>query len=152
MCQRRRVARRFGTSQCESRRADSNRLPLLQIRVIHQALQGFAEGRKCRIYERLSLVCLALRCTVLRSRWYQSGIIIPIGSASQRTRRRSARYSCRWRSGSLWERSSSQRPCVSGARGRSLRPETGSITVWPLVLTLTESPGTLASCGRRAIF
>src|SRR5215217_5917585 len=58
----------------KSRRADSNRLPLLQLRVIGQALQGFAEACKCRISRRLSLLRFAACCTVLRSRWYQIGI------------------------------------------------------------------------------
>jgi hypothetical protein len=58
----------------ESRRADSNRLPLLQPRVIHQALQGCAEDCKCRIFRGVSFPCLAECCTVLRSRRCQSGI------------------------------------------------------------------------------
>jgi hypothetical protein len=58
----------------ESRRADSNRLPLLQLRVIGQALQGYARDCKLRISKRLSLLRFARCCTVLRSRWYQSGI------------------------------------------------------------------------------
>ena len=58
----------------ESRRADSNRLPLLQLRVITQALQGFAQGCDCSIPKRFSLPPLARRCTVLRSRWCQIGI------------------------------------------------------------------------------
>jgi hypothetical protein len=44
------------------------------LRVIHQALQGFAQPCKCRISKRLSLLRFALCCTVLRSQWYQSGI------------------------------------------------------------------------------
>jgi hypothetical protein len=58
----------------ESRRADSNRLPLLQLRVISQALQGFAHPCKSPIPKRLSLLGVAACCTELRSRWYQSGI------------------------------------------------------------------------------
>src|SRR5919107_4531726 len=58
----------------ESRRADSNRLPLLQLRVITQALQGFAGDCKYRIFRGVSFLRLAECCTVLRSRWYQSGI------------------------------------------------------------------------------
>jgi hypothetical protein len=74
--------RLFGLSKPnkESRRADSNRLPLLQLRVIGQPLQGFAQGSKYRIPKRLSFLCLALCCTVLRSRWYQSGINITLVS------------------------------------------------------------------------
>jgi hypothetical protein len=44
------------------------------LRVIGQTLQGFAEGCRSRIFRGVSLLCLALCCTVLRSRWYQSGI------------------------------------------------------------------------------
>src|SRR5215203_5549006 len=47
------------------------------LRVIGQALQGFAGGCKSRIFGRLSLLRLAACCTVLRSRWYQSGINSP---------------------------------------------------------------------------
>jgi hypothetical protein len=55
----------------ESRRADSNRLPLLQLRVIGHVLQVCAGDCKCRISTRLSLLRFAPCCTVLRSRWYQ---------------------------------------------------------------------------------
>ena len=58
----------------ESLRADSNRLPLLQLRVCGRALQGFARGCNSRISKQLSLLRLAAHCTVLRSRWYQSDI------------------------------------------------------------------------------
>src|SRR5215211_7716158 len=44
------------------------------LRVIHQALQGFAGDCKCRIFRGVSFPCLASCCSVLRSRWYQSGI------------------------------------------------------------------------------
>jgi hypothetical protein len=47
---------------------------LISLRVITQALQGVAEGCKSRISKGVSLLCLAPCCTVLRSRWYQSGI------------------------------------------------------------------------------
>jgi hypothetical protein len=42
--------------------------------VIHQALQGFAWGCKSRIPKPVSFPRLALRCTVVRSRWCQSGV------------------------------------------------------------------------------
>jgi integrase len=42
--------------------------------VIHQSLQEVAEICKPRIPKELSLLRVAARCTVLRSRWYQSGI------------------------------------------------------------------------------
>src|SRR5215216_5147790 len=48
--------------------------PTCSLRVITQALQGCAGGCKCRIYKRLSLLWLAGCCTVLRSRWCQSGV------------------------------------------------------------------------------
>src|SRR5215203_166035 len=44
------------------------------LRVIIYVLQGFVRGCKSRISKGLSLPWLALCCTVLRSRWYQSGI------------------------------------------------------------------------------
>ena len=49
---------------------------LISLRVIGQVLQEFAEGCKCRISKPYSLLCCASYCTVLRSRWYQSGINI----------------------------------------------------------------------------
>jgi hypothetical protein len=66
----------FGLSKPigESRRADSNRLPLLQLRVITQALQGFAGDCKCSIFRGVSFLYLAECCTVLRSRWCQCGV------------------------------------------------------------------------------
>jgi hypothetical protein len=58
------------------RRADerTRTADLTSLRVCGQPLQGFAQGSKYRIPKRLSFLCLALCCTVLRSRWYQSGI------------------------------------------------------------------------------
>jgi hypothetical protein len=44
------------------------------LRVITQALQGIAGVCKSRIFKGGSFPCLAPRYTVLRSRWYQSGI------------------------------------------------------------------------------
>ena len=44
------------------------------LRVIIRALQGFARACKSCIDKAVSLLCLALRCTVLRSRWCQSGV------------------------------------------------------------------------------
>ena len=44
------------------------------LRVITQALQGWAGGCKSRIFRRHSLLWVAGCCTVLRSRWYQGGI------------------------------------------------------------------------------
>src|SRR5918997_6754705 len=65
----------------ESRRADSNRLPLLQLLVVGQALQGFAAACKPRVSKPLFLLWLALGCTVLRSRWCQSGVKAPVDYA-----------------------------------------------------------------------
>jgi hypothetical protein len=50
------------------------------LRVITQALQGVAGGCKCRIFRGVSFLRLAECCTVLRSRWYQSGINIMLAS------------------------------------------------------------------------
>jgi hypothetical protein len=47
------------------------------LRVITQALEGCAQACKSPISKRLSLLGVAPRCTVLRSRWYQSGIKRP---------------------------------------------------------------------------
>jgi hypothetical protein len=44
------------------------------LRVIGQVLQGLAQACKSRIDKLISFLRLAGRCTVLRSRWYQSGI------------------------------------------------------------------------------
>jgi hypothetical protein len=73
--QRLRPIRKFGLDELdrESRRADSNRWPSI-LRVIGRALQRFAQECKSCISKRLSLLQVAERCTVLRSRWCQSGI------------------------------------------------------------------------------
>jgi hypothetical protein len=47
------------------------------LRVIGHVLQGFALVCKSPIPKRLSLLGVAECCTVLRSRWYQSGINLP---------------------------------------------------------------------------
>jgi hypothetical protein len=44
------------------------------LRMITYALQGCAQGCKCCISRGVSFLRLAECCTVLRSRWYQSGI------------------------------------------------------------------------------
>src|SRR5215208_2748596 len=51
---------------------------LNSLRVITQALRGCAEACKSRISRRLSVLRIAECCTVLRSRWYQSGINITL--------------------------------------------------------------------------
>ncbi len=59
----------------KQRAGEGTRTPaLLQLRVIGRALQGFAGTCKSRISREVSFPCLALGCTVLRSRWYQNGI------------------------------------------------------------------------------
>jgi hypothetical protein len=55
---------------------------LLQLRVISQVLQGLAGVCKSRISKPIFLLCLALCCTVLRSRWCQSGVNITLVSTS----------------------------------------------------------------------
>jgi hypothetical protein len=54
---------------------------LISLRVIIQALQGFARDCKYRMDMRFPLLRLATCCTVLRSRWYQSDINIALLSA-----------------------------------------------------------------------
>jgi hypothetical protein len=46
-------------NKIKSRRAGSNRLPLLQLRVCGQALRGCVGGCKCRIFRGVSFPCLA---------------------------------------------------------------------------------------------
>src|ERR687898_1278551 len=60
----------------ENQRADerTRTADLISLRVITQALQGIAGGCKCRIFRGVSFLRLAECCTVLRSRWYKSGI------------------------------------------------------------------------------
>jgi hypothetical protein len=50
---------------------------LTSLRVIIHALQGFAQPCKSLISKGFSFLRIALCCTVLRSRWYQSGIRSP---------------------------------------------------------------------------
>jgi hypothetical protein len=47
---------------------------LISLRVCGHALQGCAGDCKSRIFRGVSFPCLAAWCTVLRSRWYQSGV------------------------------------------------------------------------------
>src|SRR5215211_1397086 len=47
---------------------------LISLRVIIHALQGIAGACKSRISKPLSLLRFAAYCTVLRYRWYQSGV------------------------------------------------------------------------------
>ncbi len=70
--------------ECRCERADerTRTADLLQLRVISQVLQGVARACKCRMFRGVSLPCLAMCCTVLRSRWYQSGINVTLLSNS----------------------------------------------------------------------
>jgi hypothetical protein len=69
----------------EKKRADerTRTADLISLGVIIHTLQGFAEGCKCRISKPYSLLRLAVRCTVLRSRWCQSGVNFTLVSALQ---------------------------------------------------------------------
>ena len=51
---------------------------LCSLRVIKRALQGFAGVCKSRIFRRFPFPWLAECCTVLRPRWYQSGINVAL--------------------------------------------------------------------------
>jgi hypothetical protein len=57
---------------------------LTSLRVISQALQGFAQECKSCISKGVSFLCLAACGTVLRSRWCQSGVKIILVFASHR--------------------------------------------------------------------
>src|SRR5215212_6692102 len=61
---------------CDKKKADerARTADLLSLRVIIQALQRFAHSCKCRINKELSVLRVAACCTVLRSRWCQSGV------------------------------------------------------------------------------
>src|SRR5215203_7135127 len=67
---------------------------LISLRVITQALQGFAQECKSRIFRGVSFLSLAACCTVLRSQWYQNslsfglhrrGPVGPLGRAANLT-------------------------------------------------------------------
>src|SRR5215211_9550757 len=61
---------------CRQKRESTSGLEPLScsLRVITQALQGCAGDCKRPIFRGVFFPCLAACCTVLRSRWYQSGI------------------------------------------------------------------------------
>jgi hypothetical protein len=70
----------------EKREPTSGLEPLTcSLRVIGQALQEFARSCKCRLFRGVSLLRVAVCCTVLRSRWYQSGINRGIASSQYRS-------------------------------------------------------------------
>jgi hypothetical protein len=68
----------YSVCLCRIERADerTRTADLISLRVIHRALQGFARASKSRVSRRLSLLGIAPRCTLLRSRWYRSGVDI----------------------------------------------------------------------------
>src|SRR5215208_3625364 len=59
--------------------------PTCSLRVIGHVLQGLAQECKSRIPKPVSLLRFAPCCTVLRSRWYQSGINRGIASSQYRS-------------------------------------------------------------------
>jgi hypothetical protein len=69
---------RLGRAGERTRSAD-----LVSLRVIIQALQGLAQACKPRIDKPVSLPWLARCCTVLRSRWCQSGVRCPAITSCQ---------------------------------------------------------------------
>ena len=52
------------------------------LRVINQVLQGFTQDCKFRLDKLVSFLRLALCCTVLRSRWCQSGVSFQVFAGS----------------------------------------------------------------------
>jgi hypothetical protein len=65
----------FSCKSAEKTEPTSGLEPLTcSLRVIGHVLLGVARVCKSRISKPLSFLRLALCCTVLRSRWYQSGI------------------------------------------------------------------------------
>src|SRR5215203_4528903 len=72
----------FYLQNARKKRADerTRTADLISLRVIHHALQRFAGGCKTRISKGFSFLCLAKCCTVLRSRWCQSGVNISLVS------------------------------------------------------------------------
>ena len=69
---------RFTCKLRQSERANerTRTADLVSLRVMHQALQALAQGCKPRISKPIPLPSLARRCTVLHSRWCQSGVNI----------------------------------------------------------------------------
>ena len=61
--------RRFERADERTRTAD-----LISSRVMRQALQGFARACETRISKGVSILQAAVCCTVLGSRWCQSGV------------------------------------------------------------------------------
>jgi hypothetical protein len=81
-CSCRRFSDFYGICR-ENKEPTSGLEPLTcSLRVIGHVLQGCAGACNTRIDKRRSLLLLAVSCTVLRSRWYQSGINITLVSTS----------------------------------------------------------------------
>src|SRR5215204_2666547 len=108
------------------RRADerTRTADLISLRVIGHVLQGFAEAWKSSIPKRFSLLWFAACCTVLRSRWYQSGIKPPLSECC---------FSVTWvsvflveQTSARWSREPEKRHQLS-CRGRAgtVRPDGG---------------------------
>ena len=68
------MARFAGKKRADERTRTAD---LSSLQVITHALLGFARTCKTRIDKPISFLCLALGCTVLRSRWCQSGVKSP---------------------------------------------------------------------------
>src|SRR5215213_12023562 len=69
---------------------------LTSLRVINRVLQGLTGVCKSPIDKPVSLLCLASRCTVLRSRWCQNGV-----DRARITRRPFLHARCECRDGDL---------------------------------------------------
>ena len=127
-----RVARRLpvlrtrptGLIYADSREPTSGLEPLTcSLRVISQALQGLARGCKTRISKPFSLLRFAPFCTVLRCRWYQSGIRIEV------LRRRSLlNWLHDYPSITPFSKRSASRPCSALRRSCWRKPERPSTT------------------------
>src|SRR5215203_3704274 len=67
-------------ANCGGKREPTSGLEPLtcSLRVIHHVLQGLARACKSRMFRLLSLLRVAACCTVLRSRWCQSGVNIKV--------------------------------------------------------------------------
>jgi hypothetical protein len=76
---RRQGPKRFWTATSINQRAheQTRTADLISLRVINRALQGYAQDCKPCIHKAISFLRLAQCCTVLRSRWCQSGVRSP---------------------------------------------------------------------------
>ena len=76
---RRQGPKRFWTATSINQRAheQTRTADLISLRVINRVLQGYAQDCKPCIHKAISFLRLAQCCTVLRSRWCQSGVRSP---------------------------------------------------------------------------